>query len=67
MRWRGFPASDPVLLSNGTYQQTFEGAKIQWTTGNTPVVVFPLSSVLILNSQQGLSLNLGRYRDPDGE
>ena len=42
-------------------------ARIEWTPGTTPSVAFPLSSILILYSQQGLSLESGRDRDTHSE
>ena len=37
-------------------QQTFENGRIQWTPGNTPVVIYPVSAVYIIYASQGLYL-----------
>lgn len=53
----GFPTSAAFQVnSTGVMQQTFENGRIQWTTGNTPVVLFPIAQVYITYANLGLNL-----------
>jgi uncharacterized protein (TIGR03437 family) len=57
----GLPTSNQQNLPNGVYQQTFEGGTIQYTTGQTPVILLPVKSVQIVGPQNfttGTTLNL---------
>ena len=57
----GLPLGNQFTLPNGTFQQTFEGGTVQYTTGSTPIVLLPVSAVRIVGPQNfttGFSLNL---------
>ncbi len=57
----GLPTSNQQSLPGGLYQQTFEGGTIQYTAGNTPVILLPVASIQIVgpeNSTSAFSLNL---------
>ena len=57
----GLPTSDEQILPGGTHQQTFENGTIQYTVGNTPVVLLPVAAVRITgpgNLTTALKLNL---------
>ncbi len=43
----GLPTSDQILLAGGIQRQQFEGGKIQFPTGGTPVVLLPVSEVQV--------------------
>ncbi len=53
----GFPATSAFQVNGaGLMQQTFENGRIQWTAGNTPSVLFPVSQIYITYASLGLSL-----------
>ena len=55
----GLPLGDELALAGGTQRQLFEGGRIQYPTGGTPVILFPVSSILV--SPTGpVSLNSGQ-------
>ncbi len=57
----GLPTSNQQSLPGGIFQQTFEGGTVQYTTGNTPVILLPVASVRIVgpeNFTTGFTLNL---------
>jgi uncharacterized protein (TIGR03437 family) len=57
----GLPLGNQITLPNGTFQQTFEGGVIQYTTGSTPILLLPVAQVRILgpgNFTTGIQMNL---------
>ncbi len=53
----GFPTSEAFQVnSTGLMQQNFQNGRIQWTAGNTPAVLYPVSAVSINNASQGIYL-----------
>jgi len=53
----GLPTTSAFQVnSTGLMQQTFENGRIQWTAGNTPNVLFPVSQIYITYASLGLSL-----------
>ena len=43
----GLPISDQVLLAGGIQRQQFESGKIQFPTGGTPAILFPVSQITV--------------------
>ena len=59
----GLPLGDELALAGGTQRQLFEGGRIQYPSGGAPVILFPVSSILVsptgpvfLNSGQTATL-----------
>lgn len=55
----GFPTTEDIALPSGLHRQSFQGGKIEYTPGNRPVTVFPLSRILITGFGVGVSLKTG--------
>jgi uncharacterized protein (TIGR03437 family) len=55
----GFPSGEESVLSSGIHRQVFEGGRIDWTPGTSPVVLFPIAELDIANASVGVTLNVG--------
>ena len=55
----GFPIAEEITFANGLHRQTFQGGKIEYTSGKSASVIFPLSQLYITNATTGLGLNSG--------
>ena len=55
----GFPSAEEIVLGNGLHRQVFEGGRIEWTPGASPVVLFPIAEIDIAGASAGLTLNAG--------
>ena len=69
----GFPTSDELALAGNIQRQTFEGGRIQYPKGGTPVLFFPVTEVqlsplgpLVLQSGQTVTVT-ARAFDISGE
>jgi len=58
----GLPTSESIQISNGVYQQTFEGGSLKYGNGGPPVVQLPVASVGLIGAPSSgtANLNLGQ-------
>lgn len=55
----GMPTADVITLANGRRRQTFEGGTIEYTPGQSPELLLPVSSISVSGSATSDRLNLG--------
>lgn len=55
----GLPTSEEVVLISGLHRQTFEYARVEWSSTSAAQVLFPIGEIDIAGTGAGLSLHLG--------